>query len=82
MRISDRISDNSKLWYYRDAYADNFIIPKSEMTKELWDDIIEIISEPYTYDSGYCLITTTYDDVNELGQSFSYECWCVTSWLE
>lgn len=77
-----RISKNSKLWDYRNAHADNFIIPKSKITKELWDDIIEVISEPYTYNSGYCLMTTICDDVNKLGQPFSYECWCITSWLE
>lgn len=67
---------------YYDPMADNYVIPKSEMTEEIWESIMEKISEPYTYDNGYCLITTTIDDRNEIGDFYSIECWCVTSWLE
>ena len=57
---------------YYDNMADNYIIPKAEMTAEMWGEAQALLSKSF-YDGGYVLMTI--DD----GEG---ECWCITSFIE
>lgn len=81
-RRADEIGrENITLDFYYDNMIGNYIIPKCDITQNIWNEIFELLNTEIfdNYTKGYCLFSTQYDDIDENNNDIIVDAWCVAS---